>query len=361
MIFIYASVGKMNGYRNNYKIQRPNKNRRPDRSRKKLMPVWKIAVIDILLTGIFVVMFAYFHHVNPIREKGIEKQLPIPSNTVMSSVPSQNTDESNEPQDTNEIQKNESVFLASGTPAQASENSYVSENVNIKLTTETAYDSVINIAEIYVRDVKYLKTAFAGGEYNKSWSDKKLVGELAQENNAIFAVNGDQCTARRQSIVVRDGILYRESLFEDVAVLNYDGTLETYSQNEFDINKIKTDGAWQAWNFGPVLLTNGQPMTEFNSKVKVKNPRTAIGMIEPLHYLIITVEGRDKTTVIDGEEFVSKGITMNELSQWFYDKGCVTAYNMDGGETSSMMFNEQTYNSMKSAREVTDIIYIAKD
>jgi exopolysaccharide biosynthesis protein len=124
-------------------------------------------------------------------------------------------------------------------------------------------------------------------------------------------------------MVVRNGKLYRETESSaDVLVMNYDGTMQTFSPDEFDMEKIKSEGAYQVWTFGPMLLKDGQPMTKFNSTVTGLNPRTAVGYFEPGHYCFVVVGGR--------QEGYSEGYTMVQLSQLMYDLGCTTAYNLDG-------------------------------
>ena len=93
-------------------------------------------------------------------------------------------------------------------------------------------------------------------------------------------------------------------------------------------------------------------MTEFNSDVPSTNPRTAIGMVEPYHYKLVVVDGK-RPGVGD-----SKGMTLAELSQLFYDLGCKTAYNLDGGATSSMALKGELYNVQAGDRSCTAIIYV---
>ena len=49
-------------------------------------------------------------------------------------------------------------------------------------------------------------------------------------------------------------------MFEDVLIMNNDGSMETFSPEVFDINTVLQNGAWQGWSFGPLLLTDGQPI-----------------------------------------------------------------------------------------------------
>ena len=68
--------------------------------------------------------------------------------------------------------------------------------------------------------------------------------------------------------------------------------------------------------------------------------------------------------VSDGRTDESEGFTLKELSEILIEKGCITAYNLDGGGSSTMVFNGKVINkpttngkSIKE-REVSDIVYI---
>jgi exopolysaccharide biosynthesis protein len=124
----------------------------------------------------------------------------------------------------------------------------------------------------------------------------------------------------------------------------------TCSADEFDMESVKETGAWQIWSFGPALLDNGSPKTEFVSSVTRANPRSAIGCVEPGHYVFVQVDGR-----IDS----SRGMTMEELSQLFASLGCTAAYNLDGGQSAGFTFMGKLW-SYPYRRAVWDIIYIGE-
>ena len=176
---------------------------------------------------------------------------------------------------------------------------------------------------------------------------------MAEENKAVLAISGDYYGIRDNGVVIRNGELFREALFDDVLLMNYDGSMQTFTREAFDIEQVKTKGAWQAWSFGPMLLEEGQPMTVFNSDVTRLNPRSAIGYYEPGHYCFVLVDGRQPD--------YSEGMTMQQLSQLFYDLGCKTAYNLDGGQSAMMVFNGEIVNQpYKGGRNVSDIIFIGE-
>lgn len=246
-----------------------------------------------------------------------------------------------------------------GEPVQT-ENSYIGKNVSVSWQrfedNSTGSYIVYYVADIYVRSTDYLKTARSAG-----FSD--YVENMAKENNAIIAINGDYFGARSQGTVVREGQLIRESDFKDVLVLFKNGVMKTYSNSEFDLESVISaaesggTSVLDIWSFGPALLDGeGKAKTEFDSSVTPANPRSAIGYYEPGHYCFVAVNGR-------GEEN-SAGIKMADFSKLFEDLGCTVAYNLDGGKSSVMVWDlgsKDINTPYDGGRAVSDIIYIPKD
>jgi len=333
------------------------------RKKRRGLPFGAALLIDAAAIAVFLLTFAYFHHVNPIFRKIDEPvELPQATQTQETEAPEEQpailpaveedpagetpetTQESAEPQ-----HKFEDKFSAE---VVHTDSQYINENVNVTVSTTNENGVTYHVADIYVRDVKYLQADFAtenGFGYTKKHN--ALIGDAAKRVNAFVAVNGDQYGARKEGVIVRNGVLYRDELFEDVCVLNNDGTMVTYGENEFSMDVI-ADGAWQVWSFGPELMDeNGNTMTEFNTTVGRANPRTAIGMVEPLHYVLVTVDGR-------GE---SAGLSMADLSALMKNLGCTAAYNLDGGATAAMAVNGELYSTPSDTRSVSDVIFVAME
>ena len=133
-----------------------------------------------------------------------------------------------------------------------------------------------------------------------------------------------------------------------------DGSMETYSRRDANLDDIIAKGAYQSWAFGPMLLKDGQVMSEFNSTVNRANPRSAIGYYEPGHYVFVLIDGRQ-----DG---YSVGMTTADMSQLFYDMGCKVAYNLDGGQSAVMAWQGEVANRpYNGGRSTSDIIYITDE
>lgn len=236
------------------------------------------------------------------------------------------------------------------------DHSYSSPNISINIEQKSVGEgsSQINyyIADIYIADITCFQTALANDTYGTGYKD--TIVNMASENNAILATNGDYYSYSKEGVVIRNGVVYRSGVSEaDVCVLYYDGTMKTFTGSEFDVDQAISDGAYQAWTFGPSLLdSEGNSISQFDvsKRLQNRNPRTAIGYYEPGHYCLITIDGRDDDSV---------GMTLTDMSQLFKDLGCFAAYNLDGGKSSVMTYEGAVVNNpVKGGRQSSDCILI---
>ena len=319
----------------------------------KRLPGVVVAAIDVLLAGVCLCVFALFHHVLPRKLDTPTRVVPRPG--VTSAVSAGTVSSSSDGEQLGEQGMFGGKFAGRfSDTVQRTEHSYVSPNIRVDMSRHTMQvggrDVVYYVADIYVRDIDCFRTAFAGDEYGRSTRENTL--QMAQRHGAVVAISGDYYSLRDKGVVIRNGVIYRDTVFEDVCVLYYDGTMETYSPGEFDAARAEQRGAYQAWSFGPMLLQGGKAMTSFNSEVMPANPRSALGYYEPGHYCFVTVDGRQEA---------SAGLRMEALSQLFEELGCQAAYNLDGGQSAIMVFGDQVYNQPAGGgRSISDILYIGE-
>ena len=156
-------------------------------------------------------------------------------------------------------------------------------------------------------------------------------------------------------LVLRNGELFQSKLTKgvDVCVLYRDGTMKTYPADSFEVEAI-TENAWQAWSFGPSLLDEyGRAKSGFESAISTRNPRAILGYYEPGHYCLVVVDGRKRN--------YSWGLTMDESARLMEALGCKVAYNLDGGQSAELIWNDDTYGiPYDGGRDISDIIYIEK-
>ncbi|MBR0040764.1 MAG: phosphodiester glycosidase family protein [Oscillospiraceae bacterium] len=230
------------------------------------------------------------------------------------------------------------------------EYSYRSENVSVTVSKVEENALVYYVADVYVSDLKYLRSGFANGKYNGGF---RKLAEMAADENAIVAICGDHYAGGNGGIVVRNGVTYRSTRFQDVCILYGDGTMVTMDDAELDLKALEEARPWQVWSFGPGLLdSEGHAKERFNTIVYPANPRCAIGYVEPGHYYLVEVEGA-RGGVYTG----SRGMDMHQLAELFESLGCVSAYNLDGGRSVGIAWMGDLL-SFDYDRRIPDMIYV---
>ncbi len=224
---------------------------------------------------------------------------------------------------------------------------YHDDQIDIVLTTMRVENTTVYVADVQIADISLLKTALAGNTYARNLTETTSV--QAANTGAILAINGDYYGAQERGYVLRNGVLYRASAQSgtDALVIGADGNF-----------RIINEGAWQVLTFGPALINGGQVTVSSSDEVgraMTSNPRTAIGQISEGHYLLVVSDGRTKE---------STGLSLRQLAELMQSLGAQVAYNLDGGGSSTMVFQGRVVNNPttngRSIRErsVSDIVYI---
>ncbi len=241
----------------------------------------------------------------------------------------------------------------------STDNLYEDGNIKIELKEYTVENTEVYVADVQIKNAELLKTAFANNSYGKNITAK--TSTIANSLNAILAINGDYYGVQETGYVLKNGGIYRSTSAgnkEDLVIYK-DGSFEIINESEVDINTLLNKGAYNILSFGPGLVKNGEVSISKNyevAKAMTSNPRTAIGIIDDLHYVFVVSDGRTQE---------SEGLTLYELAEFMKDKLSVEiAYNLDGGGSSTMYFNGKVINNPTtngnrvSERSVSDIVYI---
>ena len=246
------------------------------------------------------------------------------------------------------------------TQKTVTETSYKDGNVDITITTVRKNNTTVYVADVKLSNSNYLKTALAYDSFGTNVTE--TTSSMASNNNAILAVNGDYYGADRSGYVIKNGVIYRntvrsDSNYPDLAVYK-DGSFKIIYETDVTAEQLLADGVVNLFAFGPSLIENDSITVDQNTEVRqamTKNPRTAIGIVDSNHYILVVSDGRTSE---------SEGLSLYELAEVMKEYGATTAYNLDGGGSSTMYFNGSIINKPTtnghniSEREVSDIVYI---
>ncbi len=229
---------------------------------------------------------------------------------------------------------------------------YLSPTVQVQIIQ---YDMTKKpLQRFFITDVRFKpdQEQFKQHKYvNAQFKDQQIWPKtLAQTSKMVIAINGDYYPYRIERKQVRGNIIRnREILFTmdpnksmgfpnlDTMALHDDGSLSVYGVHEITAEELLAKGdVHDALSFGPYLIRDGVLRDYDGKNTNQREPRTAIGMVEPGHYIILTAEGR----VPNGP----KGLTIPETARLLYAYGCEQGFMLDGGSTSVLIFVGEKLN-----------------
>lgn len=236
---------------------------------------------------------------------------------------------------------------------------YADDTKAIAIETYERNSTQIHVATVTIKGDASIKTALADETYGRNIKAK--TSTTAQSVNAVLAVNGNYYGARDAGYVIRNGQLLRsdsQDANQEDLVIYQDGSFEVIREGDITAQELLNKGAVQVLSFGPALIENSQVAVDSSDEVgkaMASNPRTAIGIIDDKHYVLVVSDGRTDE---------SKGLSLKELADFMKELKVTTAYNLDGGGSSTMYFNGQIINKPTTnghnieEREVSDIVYL---
>ncbi|MEV8028025.1 phosphodiester glycosidase family protein [Cellulosimicrobium funkei] len=242
---------------------------------------------------------------------------------------------------------------------------YTSDSTSItvsRVTTGSGDDTLTYyVADVVLSDMTDLRSAFAQDAFGTNITE--TTSDIATDNGAVLAVNGDYYGFRDTGIVVRNGVVYRDEGAREGLALYRDGHVEVYDETTTDAQSLVDAGVWNTLSFGPALVEDGEVVAGIddvevdtnvgNHSIQGEQPRTAIGVVDENHLVLVVVDGR--------QEGYSRGATTTELARILQDLGATTAYNIDGGGSSTLWFDGEVVNSPSQGRErgTSDVLYVA--
>ncbi|MFT4306432.1 MAG: phosphodiester glycosidase family protein [Microbacterium sp.] len=249
--------------------------------------------------------------------------------------------------------------------AVITDNTYTSDDASITITqyTQGSGDDTVTyyVADVTLSDATVLQSAFANNQFGENITD--LVSTIAEDNDAVFAINGDYYGFRSTGIEIRNGVIFRDEPAREGLVFYRDGTVAVYDETTTTAEELVADGAWNTLSFGPAIVEDGEIVDGIddveidtnigNHSIQGEQPRTAVGVIDENHLVFVVVDGRDTG--------YSAGVTMTGLAEIMLSLGAITAYNLDGGGSSEMWFDGEVVNEPSNGgeRATSDILYIA--
>ena len=243
--------------------------------------------------------------------------------------------------------------------------SYEDETIRVRMEHQEMDDGTkMHIAYIRIADPSQLRTGVANPEKPAS-TRTKTVKAMAKAYNAVIALNGDNYTdnPKKTSFEYRMTTKIRSSSnrFKDILIIDDLGDFHLFVQSkgikEYS-ETMKKEGRKliNAFTFGPALVKDGELLElnkEYSYNPNGREPRTAIGQMGPLSYVMVIIEAKDRSG--------KSGFSQGKLAEFMYNLGCKQAFNLDGGNSAEMVFGDQVIKGQPGGdeRTLSDIIYFA--
>jgi len=196
-----------------------------------------------------------------------------------------------------------------------------------------------------IKDPKKVKIGYT----SKLMVEGETTSQIAEENNAIAAINGGGFVdtsaegikwvgngGTPTGIIMTGGkIVYSDleaNKKTDLFAITKEGILIV---GKYSVNELSELGAEEALSFVPSLIINGEMTSVQGNAGLGRAPKTAIG------------QKRDGTIimlVIDGNGPESVGVTINELQEIMFKLGAINAINLDGGKSTAMYYDGKIIN-----------------
>ena len=244
-------------------------------------------------------------------------------------------------------------------PALFTEDGYEDASIRVQMESREGEKGIIwRIAWVEIASPTQLRTAYAGTTIKKDKTG--YVTKMAKDKNAVVALNGDNFSVdkAKHSFIYRMGEMRQAKLNKqkDILIIDENGDFHTFIKSAGADTFAKETGHTiiNAFMFGPALVKEGAVLTmdqNYNFNPNGHQPRSAIGQLDRLSYVLVVA---DNATGSD-----SVGPTHQELADFMAELGCREAYNLDGGNSSILVFNNRIYNVKKQERDITDVIYFA--
>lgn len=252
------------------------------------------------------------------------------------------------------------------TDATVTATTYDSDDASISISTVvtgSGDDQVTYyVADVVLSDATVLRSAFADNQFGTNIT--QTTSEMAEDNDAVFAINGDYYGFRDTGIVIRNGVVYRDEGAREGLAFYTDGHVEVYDETATTADELVAAGVWNTLSFGPALVEDGEVVDGIedvevdtnvgNHSIQGDQPRTAVGVVDDNHLVFVVVDGRSPG--------YSAGVDMTGLAEIMQSLGAETAYNLDGGGSSTMYFDGSLVNDplgRGAERGTSDILYVA--
>ena len=237
---------------------------------------------------------------------------------------------------------------------------YYLDDTILSITWKEMHDySVYTFSEVKIAHPSQFRRFLAGGEYGSDM--QYLTTEMAAEVNAVVASAGDFYRFRDFGAVVYKGEAKRvEGTYAETCYIDANGDMHfTYGGDVLTVDEVQqfVDERDIRFSlaFGPILVDNYEvvPHTWYGvGEINEGYARSGLLQMDTLHYIVVTANTTGVYQQIPTVEQFRNNVAAT---------GCRMAYCLDGGQTATIVMNDELMNRpvYGQQRKISDIIYFA--
>lgn len=236
-------------------------------------------------------------------------------------------------------------------PAGFTENAYHDDSLDVRMESGELRGVAYYVAYFQVKSPTQLRTAIAG---RPNESVAALPSQMGKAKNAVLVLNGEYYIQRTKDIFIsRQGKVFRDQAdpVKDVLVIDDRGDFHIFTSREkaAELQGFQDNGGVivNAFSFGPALVIDGEQVKlrdDYYFYPRERTGRSAVCQMDTLSYAFLYCPGATQ------QEICNVAASLNARQ----------AYNLDGGNSSVMIFNGQYVGGKKrnTEREQSDILYV---
>ena len=240
--------------------------------------------------------------------------------------------------------------------ASVADYTHISDNIFVTVTKCKLGDAFYFLSHIVINDPSQLKSGLSNEAYGGS---REKPTDAAKRLNWVIGINGSNfnwgtgrpeyagvCIKNRQVMEGTKTNGMEICLMSNGVLFSPDPGVDPQALIESDVK--------DSWSCGDtLLLQDGMAANVGIQSNQFRYPRTAIGMVQPCEYYIITA----------GSGNYEGGMSYDEVRNVFMQHGCSFGKCMDGGGSSSLVLDGELLNTPAvndSERAVADFLYFTE-
>lgn len=232
---------------------------------------------------------------------------------------------------------------------------YKDDTIEVKCWREKRDNNIFNFAEVWIVHPSQLRRTLVDNVISKKHLD--MPSNIFKRTNGVVGMSADYAAYRDVGIIMQYGEVVRKKtspIMED-AVYDKNGNFSGVDDSKefFESDIFKNGDVIHTFSFGPVIVDDykvreSRKLDYYICQASSVYTRAAICQFDyDKHYLLCVVE--------------EPGLTLRQFAAELQSMGVRFAYNLDGGQTGTLLYNKRAFNrpAYGGQREVSDILYFA--